>query len=117
MTESTHSPSDGGEPCVVAYLVCKDREEARRIGRALVEERLAACVNIAGDVESMYWWEGQVQDDREVVLLAKTTRTRFPSLEARARALHSYEVPCIVALPIVGGSDAYLAWLRRETAS
>ncbi len=97
------------------YIVCRDRDEARRIGRTLVEERLAACVNIPGEIESLYWWEGSLTEDLECALIAKTMEDAFPTLEARVRSLHSYTCPCIAALPISQASPAYLAWLRQET--
>lgn len=97
------------------YITTGSREEARRIGRALVEERLAACVNILDGMNSFYWWEGAVQDDQETVLVAKTRDRLLERLTARVRELHSYDCPCVVALPIEGGNPAYLDWLAAET--
>lgn len=97
------------------YITTGSREEARRIGRALVEERLAACVNILDGMNSFYWWEGAVQDDQETVLIAKTRDRLQERLTARVRELHSYDCPCVVALPIEGGNPAYLDWLAAET--
>ena len=97
------------------YMTAPDREEARRIGRALVEERLAACVNVLDGMNSLYWWEGAVQDDSEAVLIAKTRADLLESLTERVKALHPYSCPCVVALPIVAGNPAYLDWLAGET--
>jgi periplasmic divalent cation tolerance protein len=90
-----------------------DRASAQAIAAALVEERLAACVQLM-PIESWYRWNGEVRHDAEVMLTAKTVRGRLPALEARIRALHPYDLPEIVALPIVGGSADYLAWVAQE---
>jgi periplasmic divalent cation tolerance protein len=87
---------------------------AARIATAAVKERLAACVNIVPGVRSVYVWKGKVCDDRELLLVLKTTRGRYPELERRIRALHPYEVPEIVALPVRRGSRAYLKWIRES---
>jgi periplasmic divalent cation tolerance protein len=97
------------------YMTAGNSEEARRIARALVEERLAACVNILGPMNSFYEWNGVVQDDQEVVLIAKTRRSKFAPLCARAKELHSYEVPCIVELPLQGGYAPFLEFIERQT--
>jgi len=97
------------------YITTKDAEEARRIGRTLVEERLAACVNILDGMNSMYWWEGKVQDEREAVLIAKTKESRAPELIARVKALHSYSCPCVVAMAVVAGNPDFLDWVERES--
>jgi periplasmic divalent cation tolerance protein len=97
------------------YLVlvtCAGTSEAKRIARAVVEARLAACVNILpGTVNSVYRWEGKVESAREHLLLMKTSRKRLSKLQAAVERLHSYEVPEFIALPIAAGSRAYLAWL------
>lgn len=98
---------------LVAYVTCPDLTEARRIGRALVEERLAACVNLRPH-EAIYWWDGRLETAEEVGLLAKTSRAVWPALRDRVRALHPYEVPCIVAWPLAEGSPAYLGWLGDQ---
>jgi len=97
------------------YITAGTREEAQRIGRALVEERLAACVNILPGMNSIYRWEGAVQDDEETVLIAKTRAALVPRLTERVRALHSYAVPCVVALAIEGGNPDFLRWIEDET--
>ncbi len=90
-------------------------DEARRIATALVEERLAACVQIVGPIESIYRWQGKVETATEWQCWIKTRRERYDALEATIRRLHSYEVPEILAVPIVVGSEAYLKWLTDET--
>ncbi len=97
------------------YMTAATREEARRIGRALVEERLAACVNILPGMNSLYWWQGAVQDEQETVLIAKTRAALVERLSERVRALHSASVPCVVALAIEGGNPAFLQWIVDET--
>ncbi len=98
------------------YMTAKNRRQARRIGRALVAEKLAACVNILDGMSSFYFWEGKLCDEREAVLVAKTTEAILPRLVARVKQLHSYSVPCIAAMPIVGGNRDFLSWITRETA-
>ncbi len=100
---------------IVALVTARDTREANRIARALVGEGLAACVNLTeARIRSVYRWKGKVETAREILLLVKTTRRAFAAAERRIRALHSYEVPEIVALPIVAGSRAYLRWLERS---
>lgn len=99
------------------YITTAKVEEARRIGNALVEERLVACANIMPGLESIYWWQDNVVQDREVLLVVKTRAERVDAAIARIKALHSYTCPCIVALPIVAGNPDYLAWLEAETRS
>lgn len=95
----------------IVFITAGSAEEAERIAHALVEERLAACVNIVSGVTSVYRWEGQVQRDAEVLLILKTVESRLPALIRRVEDLHSYDVPEVIALPITGGSPEYLAWL------
>jgi len=98
------------------YVTARDTAEARHIGRHLVESRLAACVNILDQMNSMYIWEGELQDDQEAVMIAKTTDERVGDLIAAVKALHSYEVPCIVALPIADGNPDFLNWIAGQVA-
>jgi periplasmic divalent cation tolerance protein len=95
----------------VILMTAPDAACAERIARALVEERLAACVNVVPGVKSVYRWEGKVEESSEVMLVAKTRSALFPTLEARVRALHPYEVPEIVSLPLTAGSRPYLSWV------
>jgi periplasmic divalent cation tolerance protein len=97
------------------YITTKDVAEARAIGRTLIEERLAACVNILDGMQSLYWWDGAVQDEREALLLAKTRGEMVPKLIARVKVLHSYECPCVVAVPIAEGHPDFLRWVADET--
>lgn len=97
------------------YITTDGAEEARLIGRALVEARLAACANVLGPMTSIYRWEGAVQEGQEAVLIAKTTASLVDALTARVRALHSYECPCIVSVPIDGGNSDFLDWIAAET--
>lgn len=99
------------------YVTCESEEQAASIGKALVGERLVACVNILGGMKSLYWWDGGVQSGEEVVLIAKTTETKVETVTERVKALHSYDVPCVVALPITGGNPDFLEWIRQETTS
>lgn len=103
---------------VIAVLTnAPDEALARHIGAALVEQKLAACVNILGACESVYRWQGKVESAREIPLLIKTTRGRYADLEAALLKLHPYDVPEIIVLPIEAGLPAYLDWVRAETAS
>jgi periplasmic divalent cation tolerance protein len=98
------------------YITAKDKAQARAIGTTLVTEKLAACVNILAPMNSFYFWKGKLSDDSEAVLIAKTRDTLFRRLVKRVKELHSYEIPCIVALPIVGGNKEFLQWMEKETA-
>lgn len=100
---------------MMVYVTASSCEEAAKIGRVAVEKRLAACANVLGDIRSFYWWDGKIQDDSEAALILKTTADRLDSLIAEIKALHSYTVPCVVALPIGAGNPAFLEWIGRET--
>ena len=101
---------------VMAVLVsAPDDASARRIARALVEERLAACVNLLPGVHSIYRWKGAVEEASEVLLVAKTRAARVAALAARVRALHPYELPEVVALPVADGSRSYLRWVLADS--
>lgn len=100
---------------VFAYITTKDKQQALSIGQVLVQERLAACVNILEPMTSLYWWDGKITQDHEAVLIAKTVGEKFSALTERVKQLHSYSCPCVVALPINDGSREYLDWLRQET--
>ncbi len=100
---------------VVVFVTAGSPEEGRAIGRALIEERLAACVNIISPVESLYRWQGHVQHDQEVLLIVKTTAAALERLGERVKQLHSYDTPEIIAMPIVAGAEDYLLWIDEET--
>ena len=101
---------------LVVLVTTPTPERAAELARALVEERLAACGNVVPGLRSIYRWEGKVQDDAEALLVLKTTRGRFEALRDRVLALHPYEVPELLVLPVAGGGAAYLAWVRESTA-
>lgn len=99
---------------IVVLNTCGSREEAETLARRLVEERLAACVNVLSPVQSFYRWKGVVENASEWLLLIKTSRDRFAALRAALEEAHSYELPEILALPVVDGSPNYLNWLAGE---
>jgi periplasmic divalent cation tolerance protein len=99
---------------IVVLSTCDSEEQAARLARHLVEQRLAACVNILPEVRSIYRWNEKVEDSGEWVLVIKTRRDLFLALRAEIEKIHSYEVPEIIALPVVEGSEAYLGWLDHE---
>lgn len=94
---------------------CGTSEEAHEVARALIEARLAACVNIVPGVQSIYHWQGAIEEAAEWTLLIKTRRTLFDRLCAELRRTHSYQVPEVIAIPIIDGHSEYLAWIERET--
>jgi periplasmic divalent cation tolerance protein len=98
------------------YITASSDDEARTIARALVGERLAACANILGEIGSIYWWDDELQEDTEVALIVKSTAGLVPRIVERVKALHSYDCPCVVALPIGAGNEAFLDWIENETA-
>ena len=100
---------------IVVLVTVPNEEEAARIARALVEERLAACANIIPSVRSIYRWKGEVCDDSECLLVIKTLWDRFDDLERRVKELHSYEVPEVIALRVVKGSEEYLDWVEENS--
>jgi periplasmic divalent cation tolerance protein len=102
---------------IVVLSTCASADEAGRIARELVDKRLAACVNILPAVRSVYRWKGAVEDEAEVLLVIKSSRALFSRLRAEIAKMHSYEVPETIAVPIVDGSESYLAWMDRELAT
>lgn len=101
---------------IVVFSTCSGAEEAEKLARALVEERLAACVSIVPGLQSIYRWRGQIESSSEHLLMIKTRRDLMPSLRAAFERLHSYEVPELLALSVIDGAPAYLEWLDRELA-
>jgi periplasmic divalent cation tolerance protein len=97
---------------VVGFVTCSSRMEARKVARAVLAKKLAACVNIVGGLESHYWWRGKLETARECLLLIKTTRARVQAVTSAIKAAHSYEVPEIIFVPIVVGERKYLKWLQ-----
>jgi periplasmic divalent cation tolerance protein len=103
------------EKFIVALVVASSEEEAKKIARVLVEKKLAACVNIIKGVQSVFRWEGKLAEENEVLLIIKTKSKQFKNVEDEVKKLHSYDVPEIIALPIVSGSKDYLFWVDSET--
>ena len=103
--------SSAADEAIVVLMTAANGEEAARLADLLIGAHLAACVQILPEMESVYRWEGKIERQAEILLLAKTTRSKFEELEREVRALHSYETPEIIALPVVAGSAPYLAWL------
>ncbi len=99
---------------IILLSTCGNAEEAERLARALVEARLAACVNVLGGVRSFYRWKGAVEDASECLLVIKTSRALFDEVRAALEKAHSYELPEVLALPVVAGSPNYLGWLDGE---
>jgi periplasmic divalent cation tolerance protein len=101
----------------VVLVTVPTREVGDALAEALVGETLAACVNLVGPIRSIYRWQGEVCRDDEYLLLIKTTADRYDALETRVRALHPYDNPEVVALPLARGADAYVEWVRRVTGA
>ncbi len=108
------SPSPSRRDVCVVLTTLPDAEAGERIGRALVEERLAACANVVPGVVSIYRWKGRLERSGEALVVLKTTRDRLEALQARVVELHPYDVPEVIALPVTGGHDPYLAWVCEE---
>lgn len=100
---------------LVVLVTVPSREEGERIAESVVGERLAACVNVVGPIRSIYRWQGAVCREEEHLLLMKTSGERYAALETRILALHPYETPEVIALPVESGSEGYLRWVRDET--
>jgi periplasmic divalent cation tolerance protein len=101
---------------IAVFIATADSEEAARLADMLIGERLAACVQVLPQMESVYRWQGRIERQKEVLLIAKTTKARFEALEREVRAIHSYETPEIVALPLTAGSVDYLEWLNASVS-
>jgi len=102
---------------IVVLTTCNSQEQGAQLARHLIEHRLAACVNILTGAHSFYRWKGEIEQASEVVLIIKSRRDVFESLREAIGQLHSYEIPELIALPVVDGSEAYLRWLDSELAS
>jgi periplasmic divalent cation tolerance protein len=98
---------------IVAFSSCPNEATAQRLAQALVNERLATCVNRLPGMTSTYFWDGRLQDEAEILLIIKTTAARLAELQARLTALHPYKLPELVALPVAGGNEPYLQWVRN----
>ena len=97
------------------YITAGSKDEAKKIGRELISRRLAACVNIIDNMVSMFWWDDEIQEDKEVILIAKTKESRVTELIETVKSVHSYDCPCIVSLPISDGNGAFLDWIAQQT--
>jgi periplasmic divalent cation tolerance protein len=105
---------DEASDAIVVFMTAANGEEAARLAEMLVGAHLAACVQILPEMESVYRWEGKIERQSEILLLAKTTREKFDELEREVRALHSYDTPEIIAVPVTAGSAPYLDWLKQS---
>lgn len=103
------------EDFIVILVTASSEEEAKKIAQSLVDKRLAACVNIIKDVQSVFRWKGKISDEKELLLIIKTRKKLYKNVEEEVKRLHSYEVPEVIALPIVLGSMDYLYWIDSET--
>ncbi|OGW43905.1 MAG: cytochrome C biogenesis protein CcdA [Nitrospirae bacterium RBG_13_41_22] len=101
---------------IVVFITAPNEDEAAKISKALVEARLAGCVNIIKNIRSIYSWQEKIEDEKEVLMIVKTQKPLFDSLMKKVEELHSYKVPEIIALPILDGSVEYLKWLREVTS-
>ena len=99
----------------LVYITASNKEEACRIGKALVEEKLAACANIVPEMNSIFYWEGKLNEASESILIVKTSEERLQELIGRVKELHSYDVPAIVVLPIFDGNPDFIDWVKKET--
>jgi periplasmic divalent cation tolerance protein len=106
--------SDDVTDAIVVFMTAANGEEAARLAEMLVGAQLAACVQILPEMESVYRWEGKIERQSEILLLAKTTKAKFEELEREVRALHSYETPEIIAVPVTVGSGPYMQWLNTS---
>jgi periplasmic divalent cation tolerance protein len=99
---------------IVVLITVPDKKLAKKISRILIEDKLAACVNIVKDIESLFWWQGKVDQAKELLLIVKARRVKLAALIKKVKSLHSYTVPEIIALPIVGGFKPYLDWIDES---
>ena len=99
----------------LVYITVADAEEAKLIARTAVSEKLAACANMLGTINSLYWWEDKIQEEPEIAILLKTSEECKTALIERVKSIHSYECPCIVAIPIADGNPDFLSWVQSKT--
>ena len=96
------------------YITASDMVEAKAVSRALLEKRLVACVNLIDGMQAMYWWKGQLEESQEIVIIGKTVAALVPEVIETVKAIHSYDCPCVVSLPVSGGNPAFLDWIEAE---
>lgn len=101
---------------LIVLVTTSNREEAEKISKTLLKEKLIACANIVGPVHSLFWWQGKIDEAQEHIILMKTRKDLFNRLCEKVRALHSYEVPEILAIPIIGGFKPYMEWLSNSVS-
>lgn len=99
----------------LVYVTTKDKKEAQKIGGMLVERKLAACANLINHMEAVFWWKGEIETGEECVLIAKTKESLILELTEAVHQAHSYECPCVVALPIIGGHPEFIRWVQDST--
>lgn len=99
---------------IVVFVTAKDKQEAQKIARRLVEDKLIACANIVDGVKSVFWWQGKTDEADETLLIMKSEKRLFKKIAAAVKALHSYDLPEVIALPIVEGSADYLKWMKES---
>ena len=108
----------GIQICMINYIIifvtAKDVKQAQKIADGLLKDKLVACANVVAGVKSLFWWQGKVDTAKEALLILKTKKSLFKKVAAKVKALHSYETPEIIALPIVGGSGDYLKWINAS---
>jgi len=102
---------------IVVFVTVPGLKEGSRISRAVLTSRLAACVNVIPGIQSMYQWKGKIVQEKEAMLVIKTTRLRYRKLEEKIKELHSYEVPEVIAIPLICGSSQYIEWVTKEVAN
>ena len=104
-------------PYIVVLVTAKDKKEAEKIARGLLEAKLIACANIVGGLQSLFWWQGKIDSSKEVLLILKTKKILFKKVLNQVKSLHSYQTPEIIALPIVHGSEDYLSWMKKALSA
>ncbi len=97
------------------YITTSNEDEAVEIGKTMVKNRLAACSNIIKDMKSIYWWNNTIEEDEEAILILKTLENNVDKIIKKTKEIHSYDNPCIIAIPIINASDSYLKWIEEET--
>ena len=102
---------------IVVFVTAKDKQEAQKIARRLVEDKLIACANIVDGVKSVFWWQGKTDEADETLLIMKSEKRLFKKIAAAVKALHSYDIPEVIALPIVDGSADYLKWMKESLSA
>ncbi|PKA59500.1 Protein CutA, chloroplastic [Apostasia shenzhenica] len=112
---STGMAASSTVPSIVVYVTVPNREAGKKLAESIVQEKLAACVNIVPGIQSVYWWDGKVQTDSEELLIIKTRESLLNSLTEHVKSHHEYDVPEVIALPINGGNSKYLEWIKNST--